>query len=333
MQTGMLKTMRNDGRHPGLSGRLWVICLLVGLLGQLRTLPVLADTLEDLDEVEAPECGRFDAAALAARAQVWQKRVNAMPVADVILWITGQAVPPISALDEVRQHLNCLRKAWRIDPAGGDGAVTAPVVSHYRNYATQADTWVRKYYFSGRAFGRISSRARARCAGLISVKDRAWNPARTDHRRCWLGEVAGTAVLGGEARQYEILQTSAPPGMSRHHWGTDVDLFDARQSATHWSSTGQFAPVYAWLQEHAMDFGFFQPYQGSRDASANISIEERWHWSYYPVAHALLEFARRYPTAINRKLARTWGGEPALSTLPSIWHEYVFNISNIHTDY
>ena len=82
-----------------------------------------------------------------------------------------------------------------------------------------------------------------------------------------------------------------------------------------------------------MDFGFFQPYQGSRDASANISIEERWHWSYYPVAHALLEFARRYPTAINRKLARTWGGEPALSTLPSIWHEYVFNISNIHTDY
>jgi len=89
--------------------------------------------------------------------------------------------------------------------------------------------------------------------------------------------------FGGEEsdRAQRILQYSSMPGTSRHHWGTDLDLNNLENS---YFESGTGAEVYAWLQAHASEYGFYQPYTAFnpyRDAGYR---EEKWHWSYYPTA-------------------------------------------------
>jgi len=90
-------------------------------------------------------------------------------------------------------------------------------------------------------------------------------------------------TFGGEEsdRAERILQYSSMPGTSRHHWGTDIDL---NQLNNTYFESDEGAKIYAWLQNHAADYGFFQPYtafNAYRDAGYR---EEKWHWSYFPTA-------------------------------------------------
>jgi hypothetical protein len=89
-----------------------------------------------------------------------------------------------------------------------------------------------------------------------------------------------------------ILLWSALPGASRHHWGTDLDVFDAKaitkaelQLVSHEYQLG--GPCYAlhqWLMENGPKYGFYFPFQ------ANLSgvSPEPWHISYFPVAATYL---------------------------------------------
>ncbi|MGB0176835.1 MAG: M15 family metallopeptidase [Owenweeksia sp.] len=87
-----------------------------------------------------------------------------------------------------------------------------------------------------------------------------------------------------ETRAERILQYSSMPGTSRHHWGTDFDLNNLNNS---YFESGEGLKVYQWLQSNAHKYGFFQPYtayNSFRDAGYR---EEKWHWSYYPIASQL----------------------------------------------
>lgn len=91
-----------------------------------------------------------------------------------------------------------------------------------------------------------------------------------------------------ETRAARILEYSSMPGTSRHHWGTDFDI-NALNNEYFESGAGQ--KVYDWMQVHAHEYGFFQPYtryNNFRDAGYH---EEKWHWSYYPTAS---KFQRAY---------------------------------------
>lgn len=83
----------------------------------------------------------------------------------------------------------------------------------------------------------------------------------------------------------EILLYSSMPGTSRHHWGTDFDLNSLEPE---YFESGKGAQIYAWLDEHAWKFGFFQPYYKLGEDRAAGYKEEKWHWSYYPTANQLL---------------------------------------------
>jgi LAS superfamily LD-carboxypeptidase LdcB len=94
-----------------------------------------------------------------------------------------------------------------------------------------------------------------------------------------------------------ILRWSALPGASRHHWGTDLDVYDAAATPEGYeielipeevNADGMFGPLHEWLDERIASessFGFFRPYDEDRQGVA----PERWHLSYAPVAAGYLE--------------------------------------------
>ena len=89
-----------------------------------------------------------------------------------------------------------------------------------------------------------------------------------------------------------ILRFSALPGTSRHHWGTDIDIFDPTRIPSgeslqlipsEYRIGGVFEDLTHWLDEliAANDCeGFFRPYDRDRGGVS----EEPWHLSYKPVA-------------------------------------------------
>ena len=91
-------------------------------------------------------------------------------------------------------------------------------------------------------------------------------------------------------RAREILTYSSMPGTSRHHWGTDIDLNSVEPE---YFETANGKKVYAWLQENAINFGYFQPYIVHGDARETGYNEEKWHWSYFPIADQLLRGYKR----------------------------------------
>lgn len=122
------------------------------------------------------------------------------------------------------------------------------VQSSTRNFYDQKGIWDRKW------------------SGAIPVMNVALNKAFKDPMK----------------RALEILKYSSMPGTSRHHWGTDFDLnvLDNR-----YFENGEGKVLYRWLKEHAGRYGFCQPYTSGRRAGYN---EEKWHWSYAPLAKVFL---------------------------------------------
>lgn len=90
--------------------------------------------------------------------------------------------------------------------------------------------------------------------------------------------------LADSMRVREILTFSSMPGISRHHWGTDLDI---NFLENHYFESGYGLKVYRWLSENAMHYGFYQPY-GSKQNGRSGFEEEKWHWSYYPLANEYL---------------------------------------------
>lgn len=91
----------------------------------------------------------------------------------------------------------------------------------------------------------------------------------------------------------KIMEYSSMPGTSRHHWGTDFDL-NALQND--YFESGEGAEIYAWLQENAGSYGFFQPYTAFNPWRDTGYREEKWHWSYYPLAN---RFQRAYSYVVS----------------------------------
>ncbi|NNE31076.1 MAG: M15 family metallopeptidase [Winogradskyella sp.] len=87
-------------------------------------------------------------------------------------------------------------------------------------------------------------------------------------------------------RVNKILEYSAMPGSSRHHWGTDIDLNSLNNS---YFNRGNGLKVYMWLKNNANTFGFYQVYTDKSSGRKGYNLE-KWHWSYLPLASKYLKF-------------------------------------------
>ncbi|MFA6353857.1 MAG: M15 family metallopeptidase [Candidatus Paceibacterota bacterium] len=118
----------------------------------------------------------------------------------------------------------------------------------------------------------------------------------------------------------KILEYSAVPGTSRHHWGTDIDINDANGE---YFKTKQGEKVYEWLVTNAPLFGFCQPYNlkgAERETGYN---EEKWHWSYLPLSKT---FTEEYKNLIIDSDIKDFEGDKYVPNLNLI-NDYVLGIN------
>ena len=140
-------------------------------------------------------------------------------------------------------------------------------------------------------------------------------------RAIWNGKFRGERPLLDQASQpldaaalpvaqrcEAILRWSALPGTSRHHWGTDLDVYDPSRLPAgqplqlepwEYLPGGYFAPLTEWLTGHMAEFGFYRPFAEDR---GGVAIEP-WHLSYYPAA-------RQLETLLTpEKIISSWQGQ------------------------
>jgi LAS superfamily LD-carboxypeptidase LdcB len=130
-----------------------------------------------------------------------------------------------------------------------------------------------------------------------------------------------------------ILGWSALPGASRHHWGSEIDVFDAaavppeyrlQLLPEEYGPAGPFARLTAWLAANLTRFGFFQPY----DAYRGGVHPEPWHISFAAVSVPALR--QLSPELLSRVLAASdlLGKELLLAQIDSLHARYVANIAS-----
>jgi D-alanyl-D-alanine carboxypeptidase len=107
----------------------------------------------------------------------------------------------------------------------------------------------------------------------------------------------------------KILEYSAAPGTSRHHWGTDLDINGAEPKYFE-TKTGK--KVYAWLTKNASTYGFCQPYNVKDQNRLSGYNEEKWHWSYTPLAK---DFLKDYVALIKDEDITGFAGDAQVKNL------------------
>ncbi len=106
------------------------------------------------------------------------------------------------------------------------------------------------------------------------------------------GQSLPESIPDGFERFKKILEYSATPGTSRHHWGTDIDIYYAIPA---FFEAGKGKKIYDWLVVNAPSYGFCQTYDEKGTGRFAGYQEEKWHWSYLPLAK---NFTDRYKTLI-----------------------------------
>lgn len=175
------------------------------------------------------------------------------------------------------------------------------IVSSYRSFEQQLAIWNKKFYQDV----------------VLNLRD---------------GSTIHSQELSAEERVKAILNYSAIPGTSRHHWGTDFDIFDASAIdqgycvelvEQEFEDQGPCGNLNLWLEENFQAFDFFKPYAEDLGGVAC----EPWHISYSPISsHALDEF----PIKLLRKTLKNselGGKEFILPKLESLVQKYVKRIS------
>ena len=169
-------------------------------------------------------------------------------------------------------------------------------------------------------------------AQLDSVSLRIISATRSfrDQRSIWEAKWNGATRLSDgtnassisdfDQRALRILEYSSMPGSSRHHWGTDIDLNNLNNP---YFEKGKGKKEYDWLVANAARFGFCQPYTPKGADRPDGYNEEKWHWSYLPLAKQYQASARQLLK--NEDIQGFAGAEVAPNI--DVVKKYVFGIN------
>lgn len=157
-----------------------------------------------------------------------------------------------------RAHPEAALAFLRMREAAAAERIDLRVASAFRDFDSQARIWQTKW------------------RGERTLYDAAGQPL--EH-----------AALDAPGLMAAILEWSALPGASRHHWGSEFDVYDLaampadyqlRLLPEEYAAGGHFAYLSAWLDRNMARFGFFRPY----DAERGGFHVEPWHISWAPLS-------------------------------------------------
>lgn len=199
-------------------------------------------------------------------------------------------------------HREAVRPFEQLRAAAAEAGFDLVILSGFRSFEKQLSIWNRK------------------ASGQLTVLDSEARPLDIN-------------ALGDRELAFAILRWSALPGASRHHWGTDVDVYDLAATPEGYevelipaevNPEGIFGPLHEWLDRRMAEgaaHGFFRPY----DVDRNGVAPERWHLSYAPVA---AEYMRRLTPDLLRETvehAEMLLKEVVLEHLDEIYERFVIN--------
>jgi len=172
--------------------------------------------------------------------------------------------------------------------------------SGFRSYETQVRIWEQKWH------------------GLRPLFDRDGRPKTAQS-------------LSPQKRLEAILAWSAPPGASRHHWGSDLDVYDRaalrkgyqlQLTPEEYAVGGPMEALGYWLEEHLPKYGFYRPYQTDRGGVQ----PEPWHLSHYPSALQCSRVLREPQiTQALSKLDAPWS-RLLVKQMPAIYQRFVRSV-------
>jgi LAS superfamily LD-carboxypeptidase LdcB len=173
--------------------------------------------------------------------------------------LTGQTDEHIHWLSEKVGVHHDMHQAWlAMQEAAKLDGLNIEIASGYRNFDRQLVLWNNKY------------------SGRTAVKN-------IDNQTLDL------KTISDKEKIYAILLYSALPGASRHHWGSDIDVYATnllpeQQSLQlepwEYQQGGPFFQLSLWLNEQSKNFDFYFPYDKFRGGIAT----EPWHLSYAPLS-------------------------------------------------
>jgi len=218
------------------------------------------------------------------------------------LIITGQSQQPLEVVPGTTHllHRDVLPPFLELKEDAREAGFELMIASSYRDFFRQCVIW------------------NAKAAGDKPVLNDSGIPICRDDHNDWQWAQA-------------ILRWSALPGASRHHWGTDLDVYDGaavpadykvQLTAAETENDGVFANFHRWLTSHIEQGtarGFFRPYAVD---CGGIGCEA-WHISYAPVANRFqasltIDVLEQLINNSNLLLADT-----VLAHLDEIYHRFV----------
>ncbi len=224
--------------------------------------------------------------------------------------------------------------------------VTGQTDEHLCSPGQSESLGVRVHRDVVRPFLELQSEAREQgfdlqiLSGFRSFDDQLsiWNRKATGQRAVLDSNAVPLDIAQLDPRElaFAILRWSALPGASRHHWGTDLDVYDAAAQPDGYeielipeevNPGGMFGPLHEWLDQRiaaGFSYGFFRPYDQDRNGVA----PERWHLSYVPVAAGYME---QLTTGTLRDTIQATDmalGDVVLEHLDEIYQRFVININS-----
>jgi len=148
-----------------------------------------------------------------------------------------------------------------------------------------------------------------------SIWEQKWNGGRLVD-----GKNLANTVKDPVERATIILKYSSMPGTSRHHWGTDMDLNSMENK---YFETAEGKKIYNWLGNNAAKYGFCQPFSALGENRKTGYQEEKWHWSYLPLAKI---FLKEYQKKVTYDQITGFAGSQTAKEL-NVIENYVMSIN------
>lgn len=204
----------------------------------------------------------------------------------------------VQTKDLYQIHPEALLELKKLQSAAREADIHIEVASAYRNFDKQLAIW------NAKASGKRT---------LLTREEKILN----------FDTASNQEIL--EA----IMAWSAIPGASRHHWGTEIDIYDKsvkprdQLALTINECNEDFSKLYVWIDENLNRFKFHRPY---KEDLGGVSVEP-WHLSFTPIS---LQCEQHYTLDIfkqNIDESQLLFKDFVLEKIEEIYERYVINTS------